>query len=152
LESLIPSLSSVGQQGFWQTLLNSLQEFMSRGALQNYVRELEESTRVLLSSTYRYDGYMTLAWHYTSVLDFNLAEWFLILASKNASSETEKLNTKVLWTYLRLLEGKEVEKSDIETLLSRCMEYMDKGINAGTLVSVYSLRGGITYRLSFLNI
>lgn len=136
LESLIPSLSSVGQQGFWQTLLNSLQEFMSRGALQNYVRELEESTRVLLSSTYRYDGYMTLAWHYTSVLDFNLAEWFLILASKNASSETEKLNTKVLWTYLRLLEGKEVEKSDIETLLSRCMEYMDKGINAGTLVSV----------------
>lgn len=136
LESLIPSLSSFGQQGFWQTLLNSLQEFMSRGALQKYVRELEESTRVLLSSTYRYDGYMTLAWHYTSVLDFNLAEWFLILASKNASSETEKLNTKVLWTYLRLLEGKEVEKSDIETLLSRCMEYMDKGINAGTLVSV----------------
>jgi len=56
---------------------------------------------------------MTLAWHYTSVLDFNLAEWFLILASKNASSETEKLNTKVLWTYLRLLEGKEVEKATL---------------------------------------
>lgn len=136
LESLIPSLSSVGQRSFWQTLLDSLQEFMSRGALQKYVRELEECTRVLLSSTYRYDGYMTLAWHYTSVLDFNLAEWFLILASKNASSEIEELNTKVLWTYLKLLEGKEVEKSDIETLLSRCMEHLDKGINASRLVSV----------------
>jgi len=136
LESLIPSLSSVGQRSFWQTLLDSLQEFMSRGALQKYVRELEECTRVLLSSTYRYDGYMTLAWHYTSVLDFNLAEWFLILASKNASSEIEELNTKVLWTYLKLLEGKEVAKSDIDTLLSRCMEHLDKGINASRLVSV----------------
>ena len=136
LESLIPSLSSVGQRSFWQTLLDSLQEFMSRGALQKYVRELEECTRVLLSSTYRYDGYMTLAWHYTSVLDFNLAEWFLILASKNASSEVEELNTKILWTYLKLLEGKEVQKTDIESLLSRCLPYMDKGINAGTLVSV----------------
>jgi len=136
LESLIPSLSSVGQRSFWQTLLTSLQEFMSRGALQKYVRELEESTRVLLSSTFRYNGYMALAWHYASVLDFNLAEWFLILASKNASSETEKLNTEVLRTYLKLLEGKEVEKNDIETLLSRCMEHVDKGINAGTLVSV----------------
>jgi len=86
---------------------------MSRGALQKYVRELEESTRVLLSSTFRYNGYMALAWHYASVLDFNLAEWFLILASKNASSETEKLNTEVLWTYLKLLEGKEVAKATL---------------------------------------
>jgi len=136
LESLIPSLSSVGQQGFWQTLLNSLQEFMSRGALQKYVRELEESTRVLLSSTYRYDGYMTLAWHYISVLDFNLAEWFLILASKNATLEVEELNTKIFWTYLRLLEGREVEKGDIASLLSRCMEHVDEGIDTAALVSV----------------
>lgn len=45
LENLIPTLSSVGQQGFWQTLLTSLQEFMSRGTLQKYIRELEETTR-----------------------------------------------------------------------------------------------------------
>ncbi|ACI17160.1 diguanylate cyclase [Coprothermobacter proteolyticus DSM 5265] len=136
LENLIPTLSSVGQQGFWQTLLTSLQEFMSRGTLQKYIRELEETTRVLLSSTYRHSGYMTLAEHYISVLDFNLAEWFLILASKNATLEVEELNTKILWTYLRLLEGREVEKGDIASLLSRCMEHVDEGIDTAALVSV----------------
>lgn len=136
LENTVQSLSTISQQGFWETLLNNLEEFMTRDAIQKYVKELEESTRTVSSSSYRFIGYMNLAWHYINVLDFNLAEWFLILASKNAFTDVEKLDSQILLTYLRIVEGKEIAPSQIEDLVQHALMLVPKGVDVVPLVAI----------------
>ncbi|WP_018963873.1 GGDEF domain-containing protein [Coprothermobacter platensis] len=136
LENVVENLSSISQQGFWETLLVSLQEFMAREGIQRYVKGLEENTRRLYSAPYKFNGYMTLAWHYANVLDFNLAEWFLILASKNALSETENLNAAILSAYLKILEGSTVDNSVLDELEAKALKLLPKGIDVANLVAL----------------